>query len=581
VGEEFSSEAGEHVRAGERHEEAARPVEAAECYLRGGAYRDAARIMAHLGWFYEAGLTLLLPLPPGVIHVSELEPDTRQMCLDASVYFARGGARPEMVALLSALGENARAASLLMRAGLRARAAAIMRGDHLRESPWRPGMIGPLASHQGVMRRLQTLALQRDPDYQIVYPMPDGPQRRQERAPAEPPPPTPPPVETSGLFAMGLGDELGEEIARISGQHALPDLESLPEPELDSLDSLDSLADLDDIPVSEPTSFDGYETVEPLEREPPGEEAPGEWEEDSSGVFWHPDSQPITPLPGDIDANDADSLFIKPGTVMRDRYRIEAAIGAGGMATVFEAWDLELDEPVALKVFLSVVANQTLLRRFRREMKIHRRLRHPNIVRTHEFGIWRGARYISMELLKGQELWEYVGDKSPSLAEIVRLLIQACDGLGYAHAQGIVHRDIKPSNLFVTHEDGLKLMDFGIARALDSSRISFTGVRLGTPRYMSPEQIQAGGNVGPAADLYSLGAVMFEVLTGQPVFGDEELLPLLLNHLTQPPPIPSSLQDDIPPELDAICLKLLEKEPGDRYGSCEEVRYELASLLGE
>ncbi len=559
-------------------------MEAAECYLRGGAYRDAARIMAHLGWFYEAGLTLLLPLPPSPIHVSELDPEMRQMALDASVYFARGGARPEMVALLSALGENARAASLLMRAGLRKRAAAIMRGDHLRESPWRPGMIGPLASHQGVMRRLQALALQRDPGYQVVYPMPDATPSRPDlpavpassppssasgagRGPVEePPPPTRNPVETSGLFAMDLGDELGEEIARSTGKH--------------------SALDQDELPAADPSSFDGYETVEPDEEDAtagpdpsPAPEEP-EWDADTSGVHWHPDSQPVTPLPGDIDPDDVDSLFIKPGTILRDRYRIGEAIGAGGMATVFEAWDLELDEPAALKVFLSVVANQTLLRRFRREMKIHRRLRHPCIVRTHEFGIWRGARYISMELLRGQELWEYVGDHSPSLADIVRLLIQACDGLGYAHSQGVVHRDIKPSNLFVCDDGTLKLMDFGIARALDSSRISFTGVRLGTPRYMSPEQIQAGSQVGPATDLYALGAVMFEILTGQPVFPEEELLPLLLNHLTQPPPVPSSIQDDIPPELDAICLKLLEKEPQDRYASCEEVRAELAALLG-
>ncbi len=278
----------------------------------------------------------------------------------------------------------------------------------------------------------------------------------------------------------------------------------------------------------------------------------------------------------DEPASPEETLFLTPGTVLRDRYRVEELVGEGGMATVFRAWDLELSESVALKVFLSVVANASLLRRFRREMKINRRLNHPNIVRTHEFGTWRGARYITMELLQGQELWEYVRDHRPGPLQLLELLMQVCDGLGHAHEAGIVHRDLKPSNLFVT--DGgrrLKLMDFGIAKATDSSQISVTGVRVGTPRYMSPEQIQTGGTIGVAADLYGVGAVMYETFAGRPVFEDSDLLPLLLNHLTEEPLPPSAHVPGLAPEIDVICLKLLQKDPADRYQSCAELRQAL------
>jgi eukaryotic-like serine/threonine-protein kinase len=264
------------------------------------------------------------------------------------------------------------------------------------------------------------------------------------------------------------------------------------------------------------------------------------------------------------------------GVTIANRYQIEGEIGSGGMATVYSATDLELEETVALKVFQQVVQNRAGLDRFRREMKLSRKLVHPNIVRIYEFGTWRGARFITMELLRGADLegWMEQWDGPCPHEDSLRLLMQACDGLGAAHAANIVHRDVKPQNLFVVDEGRkLKVMDFGIAKVNDSAaNISVTGVRVGTPRYMSPEQIQGDGEVGPAADLYALGGVAYEMFTGTPVFQEEELVPLLLSHMTEEPEPPRSRNATVPPDVEAIINRLLKKKPEDRYADCAELK---------
>ena len=280
------------------------------------------------------------------------------------------------------------------------------------------------------------------------------------------------------------------------------------------------------------------------------------------------------------DSSDSHHGPITEGSVVADRYRIESFIGQGGMATVYKATDMELEEVVALKVFQQVVQNRQGLERFRREMKLSRKLIHPNVVRIYEFGTWRGARYITMELLYGDDLEDFMkkaGGPLPA-SQGLSLMMQACDGLGQAHKANIVHRDVKPQNLFVV-DDGkrLKVMDFGIAKVSNSASLSITGVRVGTPRYMAPEQIQGGQEVGPPADLYALGGVMYEIFTGTPVFEEEELVPLLLNHMTEEPEPPSSRHPDVPPVVEGIILKLLAKNPEERYKDCSELKRELLS----
>ena len=226
-------------------------------------------------------------------------------------------------------------------------------------------------------------------------------------------------------------------------------------------------------------------------------------------------------------------------------------------------------------MFQQVVQNRSRLERFRREMKLSRKLVHPNVVRIYEFGTWRGVRFITMELLVGDDLEVHLrkADGPLSVSEALRLMIQACEGLGAAHEQGVIHRDIKPQNLFVT-EGGkrFKIMDFGIAKVTNSASVSVTGVRVGTPSYMAPEQIQGGVDVGPAADIYALGGVMYELLTGTPVFQEEDLVPLLLSHMTEEPEPPSRRNAKVPRDAEEIVLKLLRKNPEERFADCGELK---------
>jgi len=277
---------------------------------------------------------------------------------------------------------------------------------------------------------------------------------------------------------------------------------------------------------------------------------------------------------------------VAPGSLIDGRYRVEEEIGAGGMARVFRATDSELGEEVALKLFLQLAREGSGLDRFRREMKLSRKLVHPNIVRVLEYGVWTGARYLTMELLRGADLEGFMAskpDKRVPLDEGLQLMMQACDGLAAAHAVGVIHRDIKPGNLFVIDAGSrLKLMDFGIAKVIGSSSLSITGVRVGTPRYMSPEQIEGGkAPVGPPADLYALGGVMYEMFAGSPPFLDTELMPLLLNQMAELPDPPSARNSTIPSSVDELIMKLLAKDPADRICDARELRGELLRLWVE
>ncbi len=503
-------------QAGYRWERANRLPEAVECYIVGGAYADAARVLNHLGWFYEAGLALLLYLPPDEVPVAELDSERKKVCLDASVCFARSGARVEAVGLLVSFGEHHKAANLLIRAGLRKEAVAAMRAEPIEGSPWPVGYVSPLMSQSEVLARIQELASEQNPRYEPVV----------HGAPA-----TLDPFELVGpAVSVGEADVLAATPSpgdQRSYTRAASDI------------TADFAAPL----FTETMPF----ATDPGSYVPEPVEAP-----QHQNGYDDPDAE----------------HYVRPGTRIRDRYVVEAQIGAGGMATVYRVLDEELNERVALKLFRLVTADPDRLRRFKREMKINRMLQHPNIVQTLEYGSWAGARYITMELLEGAELWEHLRRHNLDLGERLRLLMQVCDGLGYAHSQGIIHRDVKPSNLFVIGQNKIKVMDFGIAKAIDSSEISITGVRMGTPRYMSPEQIQGGQPVGLAADLYSLGAVMYEAMTGRAPFEDQALLPLLLNHLSEEPLPPSAYNADLPPVIDEICMRLLAKDPAERYADC-------------
>lgn len=266
------------------------------------------------------------------------------------------------------------------------------------------------------------------------------------------------------------------------------------------------------------------------------------------------------------------------GTIIAERYRIEEFIGSGSTASVFRAFDLKLEEPVALKAFDSVSRDGHQEARFRREVSLARKLAHPSIVRLHDIVEHEGRRFITMELLCGKDLRSVIDASDVSLATKRDLIVQACEGLGYAHENCVIHRDVKPENLFVTAAHKLKVADFGIAKGFGDASITMTGSMGGTPYYMSPEQITDFRSVDYRTDLYALGCVTYELFTGRVPFHAEGLTQLLMLHLEVQPPPMRELCPELPSELDEIVLSLLQKAPERRPHDCREVAARLATL---
>jgi serine/threonine-protein kinase len=265
------------------------------------------------------------------------------------------------------------------------------------------------------------------------------------------------------------------------------------------------------------------------------------------------------------------------GKTIAGRYRLEKKIGQGGMATVYKAFDLELEENVALKVFGAGQTSEVLLARFKQELKLSRQLHHPNIIRLYDIGLHAGHRYISMELLLGKSLKERL-HQPVMMDTALDYLVQACQGLQAAHDAGVVHRDVKPDNFFVTDQGVLKVMDFGIAKQFAAPGVTVAGSIAGTPLYMSPEQISNFSTVSHLTDLYALGVCAYEMFTGAVPFNHEELVPLLMMHVSDAPPPPRKRNPKLPAELEAAVLRLLEKDPARRHQSCRELAVELDAI---
>jgi serine/threonine-protein kinase len=247
------------------------------------------------------------------------------------------------------------------------------------------------------------------------------------------------------------------------------------------------------------------------------------------------------------------------------------------MASVFRAFDLELEESVALKVFDVAQSSGVLVARFKQELKLSRQLIHPNIIRLYDIGAHQGHRYISMELLVGKSLKEQM--RQPiEFRTALGYLMQACHGLQAAHDAGVVHRDVKPDNFFVTEDGVLKVMDFGIAKQYETPGVTVAGSIAGTPLYMSPEQIGNFSSVTRLTDIYALGVCAYEMFTGQVPFFHADLVPLLMMHVNNPPVPPRQHNPRLPAELDGVILRLLAKDPARRYQSCRELAEELGKI---
>jgi eukaryotic-like serine/threonine-protein kinase len=262
-------------------------------------------------------------------------------------------------------------------------------------------------------------------------------------------------------------------------------------------------------------------------------------------------------------------------TLFDGRYRIQRKLGAGGMADVYLAEDQELGRRVAIKILNSRHGNDDqFIERFRREAKNAAALNHPNIVSIYDRGEAEDTYYIAMEFLDGRTLKELiVGRGAAPINVAIEYARQILSALRFAHRHGIVHRDIKPHNVLVDGEGRVKVTDFGIARA-GSSQMTETGSIVGTAQYLSPEQAR-GGEVDPRSDLYSLGVVLYELLTGKTPFEGETPVEIAMKHLSNPPRPPSKLREDVPRELDMVVLRALAKNPDDRYQSADQMEADL------
>lgn len=262
-------------------------------------------------------------------------------------------------------------------------------------------------------------------------------------------------------------------------------------------------------------------------------------------------------------------------------YRLEEEIGRGGAATVYKALQPELDRWVAIKVLdpVYITDDAEALARFRYEVKTIAGLHHPNILTIYAYGETQGLEYIVMEYVEGGSLKDRLAEAPFTWPRAVNLAVGLGHALAFAHSHGIVHHDVKPANVLMAGEDWPLLADFGLAKIRHDCRtVSGQGAAVGTPFYTSPEQAM-GEAVDHRADVYALGVLLFEMLTGRPPFVSERPLEVLVMHMTAPPPRPRQIVGEIPLQLEAVIMKALEKLPDHRYASMQDMVTDLEATL--
>jgi protein kinase-like protein len=283
---------------------------------------------------------------------------------------------------------------------------------------------------------------------------------------------------------------------------------------------------------------------------------------------------PRTLVPG----SGSGSARLESGQLIGERYRVLSLLGSGGMGQVFRVRDEQGGQELALKVLRPLESDDSdRVRRFQREIQILTRIRHDAVLRILDWGESPTGLYFVTELVDGEDLKLAIRRRGPWPAgESAALGATIADALGAAHAQGVVHRDVKPNNVMLARDGSVRLLDFGLARGsgIDVTTLTRTGTLLGTPGYMSPEQFDAHG-VDERSDLYSLGVVLFEVLTARLPFRGQTPIAVALAHKTEPPPLPRTLRPGVPAWIERIVMRCLEKEPEQRYASAAELASEL------
>ena len=276
---------------------------------------------------------------------------------------------------------------------------------------------------------------------------------------------------------------------------------------------------------------------------------------------------------------DATLEELTTGSTFANRYQIIEELGKGGMGKVYRALDKKLNEEVALKLLKPEIASdEKTVERFRNELRLARKISHRNVGRMYELMEYLGVHYITMEYIPGQDLRSLIRQTGKLTAETaVSIAKEVCEGLAEAHRLGVVHRDLKPSNILIDKQGDAKILDFGIARSLKSKGFTGTRMMIGTPEYMSPEQVD-DEDIDHRSDIYSLGVILYEMLTGRVPFDGDTPLSVAYKHKNKTPPNPREFNTQITDELNVLILKCLEKDKEARYQSAGEVRSQLEEI---
>lgn len=267
------------------------------------------------------------------------------------------------------------------------------------------------------------------------------------------------------------------------------------------------------------------------------------------------------------------------GTTFAGRYDVIEEVGRGGMGKVYRAIDKNIEEEVALKILNpEIAADEKMIERFQNEIKLARKITHRNVCRMYDLNAEEGTQYIIMEYVPGEDLRSLIRRIGQfTLGKTLIIAKQVCEGLAEAHRLGVVHRDLKPQNIMIDKEGNAHIMDFGIARMMKARGITKEEMIIGTPQYMSPEQVE-GKETDHRSDVYSLGVILYEMVTGRLPFEGDTPLSIALKHKSEQPPNPRKINEQIPEELSRSVLKCLEKDRGKRYQSAEELLSELRKI---